>query len=412
MAITNYTNLQTAIANWLNRDDLTAVIPSFISLAEAKFSRRFKDFQPLSNTNATNWILTNNPDVYLYGALVEASPYLADNEQTAIWAQLYSAALVNLRGPFLNADFSDYSGLQLAVSDWLMRADLDAAVPQFITLAEAKFKRRFRDVPALSSGNPSNWILEDHPDLYLYGALVEAEPYLKNDARIPVWRGLYDVEIARVRKPDVNADFDNYAGLRSVISEFLMRTDLDPIIPQFIQLAEAQFNRDIRHWRMEARATTEQGAGDEYVQVPGDWLETIRMHVIGGGTTPLKLISRAAMADIRSKNLDQTGRPQYYTHVDSQFRLYPTPDDGYDIELLYTTKIPALATNGQNWLLEYAPDVYLYGSLIHSAPYLQEDPRTATWAQLYSAAVARLNDESDKARYSGSGLTMKIRGLG
>ena len=105
-------------------------------------------------------------------------------------------------------------------------------------------------------------------------------------------------------------------------------------------------------------------------------------------------------------------RPRYYTHADSQFRLYPTPDADYDIELLYYAKIPDLATNTTNWLLEYAPDVYLYGSLLHSAPYLQEDARVAVWAQMYSAAVARLNEASEKARYSGSGLTLKVRGLG
>jgi len=63
-------------------------------------------------------------------------------------------------------------------------------------------------------------------------------------------------------------------------------------------------------------------------------------------------------------------------------------------------------------VLQDAPDVYLYGSLLHSAPYLVEDARIAVWAQMYSAAVAQLNQSSEKARMSGSGLTMKVRGLG
>jgi hypothetical protein len=92
--------------------------------------------------------------------------------------------------------------------------------------------------------------------------------------------------------------------------------------------------------------------------------------------------------------------------------LYPTPDDAYDIELLYVAKIPDLATASVNWVLQDAPDVYLYGSLLHSAPYLVEDARIAVWAQMYSAAVAQLNQSSEKARMSGSGLTMKVRGLG
>ena len=75
-------------------------------------------------------------------------------------------------------------------------------------------------------------------------------------------------------------------------------------------------------------------------------------------------------------------------------------------------KVPDLASNSDNWLLDDSPDVYLYGSLMHSAPYLQEDARITVWAQLYSAAVARLNESSDRSRHSGSGLKLKVRGLG
>jgi hypothetical protein len=106
------------------------------------------------------------------------------------------------------------------------------------------------------------------------------------------------------------------------------------------------------------------------------------------------------------------GRPEYYCMADGQFQLYPTPDAEYTIELLFYEKIPDLASNSTNWVIEEAPDVYLYGSLIHSAPYLQEDERAMVWAQMYAAAVQRLNESSEKARMSGSGLTLKVRGLG
>ena len=203
----------------------------------------------------------------------------------------------------------------------------------------------------------------------------------------------------------------SYATLQTAVADFLNRDDLTSIIPTFIQLAEAQMNRDIRHWKMETRSSGQQSAGDQYMQIPADWLETIRFHVTGGGTSPLDLISRAAMADKRQGANDTSGTPRYYCHADSQFELYPTPDATTNVELLYYAKIPALSA-GANWLISEAPDVYLYGSLIHSAPYLQEDGRVAVWAQMYSAAVQRLNDASEKARYSGSGLTLKVRGLG
>ena len=203
-----------------------------------------------------------------------------------------------------------------------------------------------------------------------------------------------------------------YTGLKASIADFLNRDDLTLVIPDFITLAESQINRDVRHMKMEARSSGQQDANDEYMQIPPDWLETIRLHLTGTGTAVLNLVSRDAMADKRQANNDATGTPVAYTHADSQFQFYPTPSSETNFELLYYQKLPALSdSNSDNWLLLEAPDVYLYGALLHSAPYLAEDQRVAVWAQLYSAAVMQLNEASESARYSGSGLTMKVRGL-
>ena len=118
------------------------------------------------------------------------------------------------------------------------------------------------------------------------------------------------------------------------------------------------------------------------------------------------------MADLRAVNNDQYGTPALYTLEAGQFHLYPTPIADTDVELLYYAEVPALASNATNWLLTAAPDVYLYGSLMHSAPYLQDDARLAVWAQLYSSSVVRLNEASQYAKYSGVSLVPKVRGLG
>ena len=205
---------------------------------------------------------------------------------------------------------------------------------------------------------------------------------------------------------------NTYTGLKASIADFLNRDDLTSVIEDFITLAESQINRDVRHMKMEARANGQQDANDEYMQIPSDWVETIRLHLTGTGTTVLNLISRDAMADKRAANENMAGTPTAYTHADSQFQLHPTPNATTDFELLYYQKLPALSSsNADNWLLLEAPDVYLYGALLHSAPYLAEDERVAIWAQMYSAAVMQLNEASESARYSGSGLKLKIRGL-
>ena len=203
----------------------------------------------------------------------------------------------------------------------------------------------------------------------------------------------------------------NYTGLKASIADFLNRDDLTSVIPDFVALAEAQINRDIRHWKMEARSSGQQSAADEYMQIPADWVETIRLHLTGTGTSVVNLVSRDAMADKRAAQENAAGTPRMYTHANGQFQLFPTPDATTNFELLYYQKIPSLITNTDNWLLLEAPDVYLYGALLHSAPYLAEDARVAIWAQMYSAAVQRLNQVSEDAMFSGSGLTLKVRGL-
>ena len=203
----------------------------------------------------------------------------------------------------------------------------------------------------------------------------------------------------------------NYTGLKASIADFLNRDDLTSVIPDFVSLAEAQINRDIRHWKMEARSSGQQDPADEYMQIPADWVETIRLHLTGTGTSVVNLVSRDAMADKRAAQENAAGTPRMYTHANGQFQLFPTPDATTNFELLYYQKIPSLITNTDNWLLLEAPDVYLYGALLHSAPYLAEDARVAVWAQMYSAAVQRLNQTSEDAMFSGSGLTLKVRGL-
>jgi len=65
-------------------------------------------------------------------------------------------------------------------------------------------------------------------------------------------------------------------------------------------------------------------------------------------------------------------------------------------------------SNADNWLLRDAPDVYLYGALIQSAPYLNDDARAETWASLYSTAIQSLQRASDDTRFAGSGIRMRV----
>lgn len=196
----------------------------------------------------------------------------------------------------------------------------------------------------------------------------------------------------------------NYGELKTAIADFLNRDDLTTVIPAFVALAESQIARDLRHWRQESRVSTT--LNERFENLPTDWLEGIHMYLSDGA-----IIEYASIAEIgRQKAIsnDIAGKPRLFTLNSGQIEFFPAPDEDYDLTMVYYARIPTMSADADaNWLMTYYPDVYLYGSLLQSAPYLAEDARIAVWAQLYSAAVKNLGDDSTKARASGGPLVMR-----
>jgi len=199
-----------------------------------------------------------------------------------------------------------------------------------------------------------------------------------------------------------------YSELKSSIAGWLNREDADTIaaIPDFIKIAETNMERSIRHWRQEKRATAT--IDTQYSALPADYIEGIRFN-LDSDQRLIEMISSAEMQRNRFENSNTFGLPRYFSITGGQIEVFPTPDAEYTGELYYYSTIDALSdSNTSNWVLQYYPDVYLYGALVHSAPYLVDDARTQIWAALFSEAINAINSESEKAKFSGSGLRMKI----
>lgn len=200
----------------------------------------------------------------------------------------------------------------------------------------------------------------------------------------------------------------NYTELLAAISDWLNRDDLTSVLGDFVTLAEEDINSKLRHYDMERRSTAT--ISTRYVSPPVGWLGTVSFRLGSPSQGSLELISRDEMATLRGRNEDATGMPQYYCLTAGEFEVYPTPDQTYTGELVYFAAITPLSeVSPTNWLLDRYPSLYLYGALIHSAPYLDDDPRATTWASLYQARIEAANAESNAARWSGSGLSKKIR---
>lgn len=188
------------------------------------------------------------------------------------------------------------------------------------------------------------------------------------------------------------------AGLYASIADFLNRGDLTSVIPDFSTMAEAQINRRLRVRRMVVRGTVTPSS--EFVAVPSDFLEPLSATLTDN--TVLDCLAPDALAEMKRNGgtVSSTGNPCAYAGVGSSLQFYRAPTTSTTVNLSYFGKLPALASNPTgNWLLTDCPDIYLYGSLLQSAPYLQDDARITTWANLFTTLLEDLQQANNREVY-------------
>ena len=202
-----------------------------------------------------------------------------------------------------------------------------------------------------------------------------------------------------------------YAELKTSIGDWLNRSDLTSVIPDFISLAEAQIERTLRARQMIVRANASFDV--QYGAVPADFLEAKSLKLTSTNPeTPLSFLSIDAL-DAEMTKYTGSGKPKFFGVVGGQLRIVPTPDSTYTTELIYYAKLSKLSTsNTSNWLLASSPDIYLYGSLLQAAPYLQDDARIQTWATLYERALNDLQTADDRSASSGGALLTRAKTFG
>jgi hypothetical protein len=179
--ITNYTTLQSTIADYLARTDLTSQIPLFIQMAENRLRRdlRIRPMLKVVTTTTTSGdatIAIPSDFLEMRDLHIEANPI-----HTLIY-QNPSNFFRNTKAGTLTGGYpNNYT---------IMGSEFQfAPIPD----AEYTLKMVYYAAPTyLSSTNPSNAFLSSCPDLLLYACLGEAEPYLMNDARVQTWATLYD----------------------------------------------------------------------------------------------------------------------------------------------------------------------------------------------------------------------------
>ena len=199
------------------------------------------------------------------------------------------------------------------------------------------------------------------------------------------------------------------AELHTAVANWLNRSDLTARIPEFIALAEASFNRNLRTRDMLVRSSA--SSTSQYVSLPSDFLEMTNIELTS--TDPPKrlvYITSDRSDDYREAKNNKTGTPEYYTIEGTSIQLLPTPGESVTLQLNYFQDIPALsglADNSNNWLLLANPDIYLYATLMQASPFLMDPQAAQQWDALLARSMQELQMSDEKSRYSGGTLNMR-----
>lgn len=187
----------------------------------------------------------------------------------------------------------------------------------------------------------------------------------------------------------------DYAQLQDAIKGWLWdREDLAGRVPEFISFAEADFNDELRVGQMELSATVTltNGAGP----LPADYLAWRRVMT---QDNPVRVLEFADPAWAEDHFMAQATSPSWhFTISGSTISTYPRSVP--NLTLLYYQKIPPLSSsNLTNWLLTRKPQAYLYGALVHAAPFLDDDERLQTYGALRKVALDSLRGTDIVGRY-------------
>lgn len=204
---------------------------------------------------------------------------------------------------------------------------------------------------------------------------------------------------------------DTYAGLLAAIAATLNRSDLTAAIPDFVTMFEADANAELDCEQMVA-VNNAFSVSAETVSVPAGFMGAKSFRLATAPVTKLEYRKPDEMDDILDAAAYSAGRPLYYTVVGGSFVFSPVPDATYTARLRYRQQIPALSDdNPTNWLLALRPDAYLYGALMHSAPYLKADARLPVWDALKQKAFSGIG-KLEAAISGGSEPRMVARTFG
>ena len=196
MALSNYSNLKTSIANWLNRSDLTSEIADdFIVLAEADFNSKLRIRKMITQSTFT---IDSETESLPTGFLQVRDMFILSGGTKNALRYVAPGQMDQMIGTSVSGKPSAYTILG---DSFRFAKKPDASYSGVINY--------YKKFDTLSSTNTSNYILTDHPAIYLYGSLFHAANFLGgyNPQQVQSWQQMYATAMERLEQNDREDQF-------------------------------------------------------------------------------------------------------------------------------------------------------------------------------------------------------------
>ena len=199
MALNTYSALKTSIANWLNRSDLTSEISEdFIVLTEKDFNSKLR-IRKMISSNSSFSIDAEEVDIPT-GFLQVRDFFIVEGGTKYALQYITPSQMDQIKGSSTSGQPSTYTIL----GDKFRFAP----TPDSTHTATLNFYKEF---DPLSDSNTTNYILANHPAIYLYGSLYHAANFLGGvePARLQQWQGMYTTALERLERNDREDQYGN-----------------------------------------------------------------------------------------------------------------------------------------------------------------------------------------------------------
>ena len=202
-----------------------------------------------------------------------------------------------------------------------------------------------------------------------------------------------------------------YSEIKTSVANYLNRDDLTSVIPDFISLTENRLDRELRVRVNMTRAETTTTGDTSFYNLPSDLIELRNITYETSDTNSYALNYLSPESGSREYGAYTSGYPRAYTNLGKDIKIYPTPDSTYTLGIYYYSKLVPLSDSvTTNNILDSFPDLYLFGSCLEGAIYLNDTEQTQRFMAIYQKAMDDVKSAEQAARYGGTVMQMTVQG--